>query len=299
MNTAVAERPQQNPTAETMEDVIAKGDLSKLTPEQSVVYYHEVCRSLGLNPLTQPFVFMTLKGKRILYARKDCTDQLRKLHGINIEIVNYTVTDGLLTVHVRAKDDSERVDEDFGVVSVTGLRGEEAANAMMKAITKAKRRVTLSIAGLGLDDPEGDIDEAQPFKNLTMRERPAPKPAAVEGHGSIRPKPEVAGEAARIDNEQTPAEQVQPPEPQRTAEHAHDQDEAEPHEVILHGDDWSSWANELAAYVRAASTVDVINEWAVRNADALDRFKRLEPIRHTKLIAIINHEIEKRTEGGT
>jgi hypothetical protein len=60
-----------------------------------------------------------------------------------------------LIVHARAKDKSGRDDEDFGVVAFKGGGGEFMANAMMKAVTKAKRRVTLSISGLGfLDETE-------------------------------------------------------------------------------------------------------------------------------------------------
>jgi hypothetical protein len=57
---------------------------------------------------------------------------------------------------VRATDKEGRVDEDFGAVSFPEtLRGEARANTILKAITKAKRRVTLSICGLGfLDETE-------------------------------------------------------------------------------------------------------------------------------------------------
>jgi hypothetical protein len=150
-----------------MESVLLKGDLSKLTPQERVGYYNEVCRSVGLNPLTQPLQYITLNGKLTLYARRDCADQLRKIHGISVEIVSREVIDGLLTVHVRAKDKTGRMDEDFGVVSVGTLKGEAAANAFLKAVTKAKRRVTLSISGLGfLDETEvEDIPQAQKREN--------------------------------------------------------------------------------------------------------------------------------------
>jgi len=45
-----------------------------------------------------------------------------------------------------------RSDASTGAVSIKGLSGDALANAMMKAETKAKRRVTLSICGLGLLD---------------------------------------------------------------------------------------------------------------------------------------------------
>src|SRR6266481_1019757 len=161
--------PNGQPQGDIIESVIAKGDLAKLTPGERNWYYREVCRSLGLNPLTQPFAYIPLNGKLTLYAKRDCADQLRKLHSISIEIVSREIADGLMTVHVRAKDGTGRVDEDFGVVALPDtLKGEGRANAILKAGTKAKRRVTLSISGLGFLD-QTEIDDipreakGQPF----------------------------------------------------------------------------------------------------------------------------------------
>jgi hypothetical protein len=149
-----------------IESVIAKGDLAKLTPDQRNTYYREVCRSIGLNPLTQPFSYITLSGRLVLYAKRDATDQLRKINGISVEIVCRDINDGLLTVHVRAKDSAGRSDEDLGAVALPdSLKGEARANAILKAVTKAKRRVTLSIAGLGFLD-EMEIED--------IPRRPAP-----------------------------------------------------------------------------------------------------------------------------
>ena len=99
-----------------MESVIAKGDLSKLTPDERVRYYNETCRSMGLNPLTLPFSYITLNGKLVLYATRACADQLRKVNGVSLEIVSREVADDILTVHVRAKLPDGRVDEDLGAV---------------------------------------------------------------------------------------------------------------------------------------------------------------------------------------
>jgi hypothetical protein len=65
---------------------------------------------------------------------------------------------------VYGHDQSGRTDSDTGAVSITGLKGENRANAIMKAITKGKRRLTLSLAGLGwLDESEvGSIPSARP-----------------------------------------------------------------------------------------------------------------------------------------
>ncbi len=136
-----------------MERVMVLGDLSPLTPTQRSEYYMRVCQSVGLNPYTKPFAYIRLNNKLTLYALRDCADQLRRLRGISIEIVDRKLTDGFLSVHVRATDKDGRRDEDYGVVPVSAtLAGEAGANLIMKCLTKAKRRVTLSICGLGLLD---------------------------------------------------------------------------------------------------------------------------------------------------
>jgi hypothetical protein len=43
---------------------VARGDLSRLSPAQRMAYCNRVCETLGLNPLTQPFAYLRLNGKR-------------------------------------------------------------------------------------------------------------------------------------------------------------------------------------------------------------------------------------------
>src|SRR5215510_4467331 len=140
---------------EVLEQVLIGGDLSGLTPQQRADYYGAVCRALGLNPLTKPFEYLTLNGKLRLYALRDCADQLRRLHGISIHIVTRERLGDIYIVTARAKDRTGREDESTGAVALGSLKGDALANALMKAETKAKRRVTLSLAGLGwLDETE-------------------------------------------------------------------------------------------------------------------------------------------------
>jgi len=139
------------PVAQEIESVLIGGDLSKLTPEQRVNYYKAVCDSVGLNPLTRPFDYITLNGKLTLYAKKDATDQLRKRDGVSITKLEREVMNDICLVTAYAQTVT-RSDASTGAVSIKGLSGDALANAMMKAETKAKRRVTLSICGLGLLD---------------------------------------------------------------------------------------------------------------------------------------------------
>jgi hypothetical protein len=148
-----------------MEEVITKGDLAKLSPDQRAIYYTKVCESIGVNPLTKPFEYISLNNKLTLYATKTATDQLRTVRGVSVHKIDAETTpDGLRIVTAYARDAAGREDMDLGVVNVKGLQGEALANAYMKALTKAKRRVTLSICGLGwLDESELDaVPTARP-----------------------------------------------------------------------------------------------------------------------------------------
>src|SRR5262245_57251787 len=139
-----------------LERLLAQGDLSSLTSEQRSDYYIALCESLNLNPLTRPFEFINFDGRVQLYAKKDCTEQLRKMHKISIQITDRSNHGDLFFVTARAtmpiEPMVERQDESIGAVSLLNLKGKDAANAIMRAETKAKRRVTLSICGLGILD---------------------------------------------------------------------------------------------------------------------------------------------------
>ena len=151
--------------AATTETVLIKNDLSSLTPDQRMAYYGALCRSLGLNPLSQPFSYLTLNSKLVLYAKRDATDQLRKINGVSIVKLEREQVGEVYSVTAYARTANGREDSSIGAVFVGGKKGEDLANAMMKAETKAKRRVTLSIAGLGmLDETEVEtIADARPY----------------------------------------------------------------------------------------------------------------------------------------
>jgi len=196
--------PATRNTGDALERVIAGGDLAALTPEQRTSYYHAVCESLGLNPLTRPFEYIRLQGKLTLYARRDATDQLRKAQGISVEIKSRARVDDLYVVTASAHDPNGRADESIGAVSVQGLSGEALANALMKAETKAKRRVTLSICGLGWTD-ETEVDSipgAQPMPEPPMQAKPEPPMPEPPVQAQAEPEPPTPA-AHWIDNEDT------------------------------------------------------------------------------------------------
>ncbi len=157
MSSEVMVRPDAQVQAETLEKVLLGGNLAALSPVERMTYYRAVCESVGLNPLTRPFEYLTLNGKMVLYARREATEQLRKIHGVSIGKLEKTFKDDLYIVEAPASDKSGRTDASTGAVNLKGLTGEALANALMKCETKAKRRVTLSICGLGMLD-ETEVD---------------------------------------------------------------------------------------------------------------------------------------------
>src|SRR5437763_86882 len=146
----VANTPQN--VDELIRGAVASGDLTRLNEDGRVTYYNAVCESVGLNPLTRPLEYLELNGRLTLYAKRDATDQLRHKHHVSIEIIDRTLQEDVYIVRARATMPDGRTDESLGAVSLAGLVDDDLANALMTAETKAKRRVTLSICGLGLLD---------------------------------------------------------------------------------------------------------------------------------------------------
>lgn len=154
------EKPKKAPPeikgATPEELALVQGNLAGLTPEQRVTYYRMTCESLGLNPLTRPMDYISLNGKLTLYAKKDATDQLRSSRRVSILIASRETVEGVYVVTARATLPDGRADESIGAVPLPKDPAERA-NAIMRAETKAKRRVTLSICGLGMLD-ETELD---------------------------------------------------------------------------------------------------------------------------------------------
>jgi hypothetical protein len=165
--------------AELIEKVLLGGDLSALTAHERLSYYKNVCQSLGLNPLTKPFDYIVLDKKLVLYARKDCTEQLRKVHGVSITSLKTDKVEDVFVVTAQAKDKAGRTDFATGAVPLGyvddggqahPIKGFALANAIMKAETKAKRRVTLSLCGLGMLD-ESELDVVTPPASAAILKR--------------------------------------------------------------------------------------------------------------------------------
>lgn len=163
----------------TLSSLITNGDCSKLSDTQRTAYYIHRCVQAGLDPATQPFQYLLLNGKLVLYAKKSATDGLAAVHGIVCEIVSQVFENDLRVVTVRSCDKSGRQTDEIGAVSVKGLTGENLGNALMKAVTKAKRRAILSLVGLGMLD-ETEVDSIPQSERKQFVTNQPQQPKAIE-----------------------------------------------------------------------------------------------------------------------
>jgi hypothetical protein len=120
---------------------------------------------MGLDPFTKPFDILRLNGKEVLYCTRSGTQQLNKLHKVSHLITSRDTNQeaGVYIVTSKASLPDGRCTESIGAVNIAGLKGEAYANAIMKAETKAKRRATLDLLGLGVLDES----EAESIPNAT------------------------------------------------------------------------------------------------------------------------------------
>lgn len=158
MSEALARRAAPEPLDNTtLTAVVTDGDCSKLNETQRRDYYLARCDAAGLDPRTAPFMFTKLNNKLVLYALKSATDQLASNNRVVTTIISRETVEGVYAVTVRATAADGRSTEDVGAVPIGGVKGENLANALMKAVTKAKRRAILSLCGLGMTD-ETELD---------------------------------------------------------------------------------------------------------------------------------------------
>ncbi len=249
----------EQPATSIAEQVIAKGDLSKLTGDERTRYYVEVCKSVGLNPLTKPFEYITLNNKLTLYALRACTDQLRSVHGVSVVEMLESERDGVYIVTAKVSNKDGRTDIAKGAVNIANLKGENLANAFMKAETKAKRRATLSICGLGWLD-ESEVDSI---------------PGAIKGAPAATPTVQIAPQAVEVP-------------------HNPETGEIGPHEIAIpmigHSQNWIAWGAKLISAYKAAVSIDEIEAWAEMNGKNLVACGGVAP----KAFKSINGAYEKR-----
>ena len=200
--------------AEVVASIVVRGDISLLTPEQRTKHYLRVCERLRLDPTTQPLTPMKVQGREILYPNKGASDQLAAIWGVDRELFErpHVVDTGagkIIQAACRAVWRG-RVDVSTGAVPVPSGGGEALCNALLKAESKAKRRATLSILGLGmLDETEVEAIPASaksPAAPIVLQQQPEATPA--EPPAETSPAPTLANFYAYLEQIELPGECV-------------------------------------------------------------------------------------------
>lgn len=189
--------------SEIVANIVLKGDISGLSQAQKVEYYRSVCERVGLDPATQPFQLLKLSGKEVLYCSKSGAEQLTKAHNVSHAINERQTVSDIHIVYVRASLPDGRFEDSSGAVAIGALRGDALANAFMKAETKAKRRSTLSLLGLGMLD-ETEIETIPGAEKVKISEEPSTDTPEV-----FQPPSEVQIQGASF-NEFNPTKELVP-----------------------------------------------------------------------------------------
>ena len=201
MSTAVTTAP----APEGQPSYLAKllnGDLSGLTPEEQTAYYLERCRSIGVDPASQPFLFMQTKpgrdgeqAKTILYVTRSATDQIGKREGLTETIVSKELLGGIAIVVVRVTDGT-RIVENIGAAS---FRFDyQAGDAIKRATTQGYRRAIIQFAGVGAVSEE-DIDDIAGAQKLGMAGVTGTRTNPTTGEITASPAPkQLTGRAAEM-----------------------------------------------------------------------------------------------------
>lgn len=163
---------QKHADDKIIESLVINGDLSKLNPQDRVKYYNGFCQRLGLDPFTQPFKLVSFQGKQVLYLDRSGAQQLNKQNNLSHQITSREIIEsaGIYQVTARASMPDGRFTESIGAVNIAGFKGDAYANAIMKAETKAKRRATLDLLGLGILD-ESEVDAIRDAKKITVEQK--------------------------------------------------------------------------------------------------------------------------------
>lgn len=158
--------------AELFSTLVLNSDLSKLSEPQRVEYYKLVCERVGLDPYRKPFDLILLQGKLTMYPNKECTAQLTAMNSLSVTIIDRSISNGLVIATARVHTQDGTDVDDIGVVPFPQAGPDAQANAIMKAVTKAKRRAILSACGLGM------VDESELETITDVKEVPQPLIAA-------------------------------------------------------------------------------------------------------------------------
>lgn len=132
----------------------SNGSLHLLQPTELAVWLAKLKNYLHLNPFTNSILlYSNPKGELFPYVTKDACAQLRVIREISVTQMSdpiYIPELKTVTVKISGMTKKGRMEMALGSVSLENVVPQEFANHIMWAETKAHRRLTLSLSGLGL-----------------------------------------------------------------------------------------------------------------------------------------------------
>jgi hypothetical protein len=203
MSTEIEKRDTIAPLS-AIEKVVVENNLAALNPAERWQYYRWRCESLGLDPAARPFQYIVFQGKLTLYADKGCAEQLRAKHRITVKLDRAQVVEGIYTVPATAYHPDGRSATDIGAVPVAGVKGDDLAKAMKKAVTQANRRATLALMGLGSQD----LEDVQGVQRLDIEAVHSPS-GLLPSDVVVEPLPAHSGPIAWQDTDTWPPQPVE------------------------------------------------------------------------------------------
>ncbi len=209
-------RSAEPPLSDAVVLAMAAQNLASLSPAQQVEAIRAICAAINVPAALSPIMLLPTDDRLVPYVTAAGTNNVRDRRGISIVIGDRRELDGIYFVTARATTPDGRTDESTGAVPLVKQDGEwkttdsgkkyfspngkflplapaDRANAIMKAETKAKRRVTLSIAGIGFMD-ESEIDQVRGAGRGISVEIVDQETGEIIDVPSHAPVPAIAGE---------------------------------------------------------------------------------------------------------
>lgn len=233
----------------SMAALVLSGDLSKLDAKQKMQVYVSRCEALGLNWRAQPYDYLKLSGKEVLYLSARGVAQLKKRDNISCKILERRAFEdagaNIYFVAARAEAADGRFEEASAEVVITGS-ALDRCNLRMKCETKAKSRATKMLGGeAAIDESEIDaipgavkVDGPMPSETVDAEVVEAKTEEKAKGNGkpAAPPKPPAK-----------PAAKPEPkPEPPPAPEPEPTDVESQPVEEGYAGDDYRNALKEYA-----------------------------------------------------
>jgi hypothetical protein len=148
-------------------------DWAGVSDEDKVRFASSVCKALDIPTPLNPFTFIPMKGKMTFYAGKEAAELLAERNKISVNITNKYLDKEQNIYVVECRAQMPTVDyydkkgvkthtvhgrsiDNLAAISMHGKSGDDRANALMKAVTKAQRRTVFSAVGLSIMDAEPD-----------------------------------------------------------------------------------------------------------------------------------------------